>query len=352
MPEDVTLDDVARTSGVSRATASRALNGRDGVRSDVRQRVELVADALGYRPNRAAKNLAGGRASVIGLVIGNDELRTDPYAGALIQAVARSADLHDEGLMLILDSGEPSRAVQRLVGDGLVDGVIISAVAVGDRWVEELLDAQLPTVLVGAHPRRSDVNVIDVENRRSSARMVGRLLDSGCRRVGTITGPLDRVDATRRLEGYHDAHRERGLKVDHNLIVHGDFSRAVGYELSDRLLDRPVDGVFCANDEMALGLLRRATERGLTSPQDLSVAGFDGTSDVESSGHLLTTVEQPFVELGSTAVQALISYIEGTTPERYLLLEPTIRVGRTTRPADQQVSVGAADPGEGPRTGP
>ncbi len=339
MAEDVTLDDVARTSGVSRATASRALNGRDGVRADVRQRVELVADALGYRPNRAAKNLAGGRASVIGLVVGNDELRTDPYAGALIQAVARSADQHDEGLMLILDSGEPSLAVQRLVGDGLVDGVIISAVAVGDRWVEELLDAQLPTVLVGAHPRRSDVNVIDVENRKSSARLVGQLLDNGCRRVGTITGPLERVDATRRLEGYRDAHQERGLKVDEDLIVNGDFSQAVGYELSDRLLDQPVDGIFCANDEMALGLLRRATERGLTSPEDISVVGFDGTSDVESSGHLLTTAEQPFIELGSAAVKALISYIEGTAPQRYQVLEPTIRIGRTTKRAEQ-VSVG------------
>ncbi|MEL6984035.1 MAG: LacI family DNA-binding transcriptional regulator, partial [Actinomycetota bacterium] len=192
---DVSIEQVARAAGVSAATVSRALNDKAGVRDDVRDRVRLVADGLGYRPNRAAKHLAGGRTSIIGLVLPSDKLSTDPYAAALVESVARAAAEADEGLMLILDSGHPSQAVQNLVRDGLVEGVIISAVAIGQRWVDELIEARMPTVLIGSHPHHLDIPVVDVEYRESSARMVGHLLDAGCRRVGTITGPLDRIDA-------------------------------------------------------------------------------------------------------------------------------------------------------------
>ena len=332
MAGDVTLNDVAQKSGVSLATASRALNGRDGVRDDVRERVEMIAQALGYRPNRAAKNLAGGRTSVIGLILGSHELQTDVYAASLVQAVARAADRHDEGLMLILDTKEPGIAVQHLLRDGLIDGVIVSAVAIGQRWVEQLLDARIPTVLVGAHPRRSDVNVIDVENRHSSAELVGRLLDSGCSRVAAMTGPLDRVDASLRLEGFRDAHAARGLEVDESLIVNGDFTRAFGYEAAPELLDRHPDAVVCANDETALGLLRRAAKRGLRVPEDLSVTGFDGTSITDPGSPRVTSMLQPFDELAETAVLSLIRLVDGRDVSLEQVVTPEILVGDTTRP--------------------
>lgn len=330
MANDVSLDDVAKTSGVSRATASRALNGRAGVRPEVRERVELVAKALGYRPNRAAKNLAGGRTSVIGFVLGVDELRTDLYAASLVQSMAMAADHHDEGLMLIMDSKQPSDAVGNLLRDGLVEGVIVSAVAIGERWVEELLDARLPTVLVGSHPRRSDVHVVDVENLESSASIVGHMLDSGARRVGIITGPLDRVDAQRRLEGYLLAHERRGLAVDSALQFEGDFNLSSGFELVDPMLRGGPDAVFASNDAMALGFLRGLTERGLKTPQDMSLAGFDGTFDAEAGIPGLTTVEQPFDELALAAVGTLVSLITGGSASREQLIEPTIAYRDTT----------------------
>lgn len=332
MAAEVTLDDVARKSGVSRATASRALNGRSGVKPDVRERVRLVAKAIGYRPNRAAKNLAGGRTSVIGLVIGHEELVADPYAMHLVQEVARAADANDEGLMLLTDSKEPNEAVQNLLADGLVDGVIITAVAVGERWVEELIDADLPTVLVGAHPRRSDLPVVDVENRLSSAMAVDHLFDTGCQRVGTITGPLDRVDAARRLEGYHLAFERRSIPVDESLVVIGDFTRQIGYEAADRLFDAGVDGIFCANDETALGVLYRATELGVEIPEQISLAGFDGTTAPTVGNPSITSVRQPFDELAERAVLLLIDRIEGVGEPREELLTPSLIYGESTRP--------------------
>lgn len=334
MADEVTLDDVARKSGVSRAAASRALNGRNGVSDEVRERVALVAKALDYRPNRAAKNLAGGRASVIGLVLGSDEIRTDIYAASLVQSVAAAADHFDEGLMLLMDSKNPSRSVQKLLSDGLVDGVIVSAVAIGERWLEQLLDAQVPTILVGSHPRRSDVNVIDVENVESAATIVGRLLDSGCKRVATITGPLDRVDAALRREGYRRAHQRRGLTVDPALEFAGTFARSSGYEQADAVLETEPDAIFSANDEMAVGILYRMGERGLQTPDDISIAGFDGTADTGPNGPQLTSVAQPFDQLALTAVQSLVALVHGQPVPLEQLITPTIVVGDTTRSID------------------
>lgn len=329
---DVSIEQVARAAGVSAATVSRALNDRAGVRDDVRDRVRLVADGLGYRPNRAAKHLAGGRTSIIGLVLPGNELSTDPYAAALVQSVAHAATQADEGLMLILDSGHPARAVEHLVRDGLVEGVVISAVAVGHRWVDELIQARMPTVLIGSHPRHPDVPVFDVECRESSARMVGHLLDSGCRRVGTITGPLDRVDAMLRHDGYLAAHRRRGLTPDPSLTFESNYTYAGGRRSVDRLLDREVDGVFAANDQMAMAVLDRAIERGIDIPRQLGIAGFDGIARDLPARMTLSTVEQPLAELGSRAVAGLVDLINGREVPDRQVLEPRLILGSTTGP--------------------
>ena len=119
----------------------------------------------------------------------SDELTLDPYGASLVQALAAAADVHDEGLMLMLARDEPNRAVRRTLLDGLVDGVVVSAVAIGAMWVEELLDAQVPTVLVGAHPTRTDVTTIEVENLEASAALVEHLFEQGYERIALHRRP-------------------------------------------------------------------------------------------------------------------------------------------------------------------
>lgn len=328
---NVTLTDVANAAGVSLAAASRALNGKEGVRAPIRARVQIVADDLGYRPNRAAKNLAGGAASVMGVLLGVDGLHSNVYSASLLQAIANSAAVHDEGLMLIADATAPSNPVKNLIRDGLIDGVIVSAVALGEKWVEELLDAKVPTVMVGAHPRRSDVCVVDVENRKPSEAMVGRMLDTGCTRVATITGRMHRVDAVRRLEGYRTAHTARGLVVDESLVFNGDFSRSAGWELAEEVIAAKPDGVFCANDQMALGLYDALSERGIAVPDQVSLAGFDGTSHLDFRGPVITSVAQPFDQLADAAIKTLKSLVLREPVPREHLVTPALIWGQTTR---------------------
>ncbi len=323
MPNDVTLDDVARRSGVSPATASRALNGRRGVRDDVRERVLAAAGALKYRPNRAAQNLAGGRTSVIGLVLGSDELVGNAYATSIVQSVAAAASVHDEGLMLILDSHKPAVAVQNLLSDGIVDGVIVSVVAIGEQWVEELLDANMPTVLLGAHPRRTDVPVVDVDNLTAGRVLTAEVLAHGHRRVAMLAGPKSRVDANQRLRGFRAAHEELNIAVDESLIFQGDFNGQTAYERASEIFAASPDAIVACNDEMAIGLLRYAKEHGIAVPADVGIVGFDGIAP-RYPEYEVTTMAQPFDRLGSTAVKSLLDLIRGDDVPPEQLLGPQL----------------------------
>ncbi len=330
MADVVTLDDVARAAGVSRAAASRALNGRPGVRDDVRERVAQAAKSLDYRRNRAAANLAGGSASVIGLVLGTDRLHDDPYATSLVESVARAAASRDHGLMLLMKEPNQTTSTRNMVRDGLVDGVIISSVVVGEPWIEDLLASNVPSVLVGAHPERPEIYSVDVENLESAAALVGHLLDSGCSRIATITGTLGRVDASLRLAGYRTAHEQRGLTVDESLVFVGNFRRGVGYDIADDVLGAAPDAVFAANDEMAIGFIDRARERSVDIPGDIAVVGFDGSSMHQHLGFTITSIIQPFDVLAETVVDVLVSQLAGGEAPTTTMVPPTLLKGDTT----------------------
>jgi LacI family transcriptional regulator len=326
----VSLDDVARIAGVSRSAASRALNDRPGVKPSVRARVASVADELGFRPNRAARNLASGLSSVIGLVIPTDNLRVDPYGAALTHAVGRAAAHRDLGLMLHLANEEPGKAVHHILADGMIDGLLISSVAIGPAWVDELFDAALPTVLIGSHPTRTDLLHVAVENVESSATAVTHLFEHGCARVGCITGPLERADARERLDGYGLAHARAGRPVDPKLIVAGDFNRASGQPATATLLDRNVDGIFACNDEMAVAAIWTASHRGVRVPQDVKVVGFDGLAIDELIEPSVTTQAQPFDVLGTVAVDLLVDLVNGVADLEPVVVEPTLTIGGST----------------------
>lgn len=326
----VTLDDVARVSGVSRAAASRALNGRSGVRDDVRQRVQHVAESLGYRPNRAAKTLASGRTSVIGLVMPSDELRVDPYGASLVQAVANAANRHDEGLMLLLAQKEPSRVVADTIRDGLIDGVVVSAIAIGTRWVEELIDAQIPTMLIGAHPDRPDVHRVEVENHDAIVGVVEHLVEQGCERIAHVHGPLHRVDAQERLAGFRTAHDKLRITLDESLIVAGDYTRTTARRVGSELLERRPDAIVAANDETAIGVMSAVERAGLTMPGDVAVTGFDGTAALDVLDPMLTTLRQPFDEMCELAVASLVSILAGDDVPTLQVVHPTLKVAASS----------------------
>lgn len=345
-----TLDDVAAAAGVSRAAASRALNRRAGVTIEVRERVVAAADALGYRPNRSARRLAGGGSSVLGLVLGADGLERRPWMVALLQALARAADRQGQGLMTVVDSATPSQTIRNLISDGLVEGVLVRAGAVDAPWVEELVDAGLPAVLIGHHVRHPDVPTVDSENVEASAALVGAMFDAGAERVAMITGHREAMDAGRRFEGYQNAHLRRGRTIDPALTFDGDFTPEGGYRLADAVVAAGADGVFCANDDTALGLLHRLNERDVSTPEQMMVAGFDGTlaDDPMALRFLgprveLATARVDYDRVAEMAIESLRMLVVGMELPAERLAEPTVILGSTIRAPLPSCTLSRAD---------
>ena len=319
-------------AGVSTATASRALSGDSRVRDATRARVQAVAESLHYRPNRAARSLASGRSGVIGLVLPTEPLVNDPYGAILINGVAQSASTRDHGLMLWMTHREPGATVRELFSGGLLDGLVISAVALGDAWVEKLLDGPLPTVLIGRHPQRSDVDVVEVDNTAAARLVVEHLIGLGHRRIATITGPEARSDAAERLETFRTVMAEHGLPVPDELVEPGDFSPLSGLAAMARLIPHRPTAVFAANDQMALGAMEAISLAGLRVPDDISVAGFDDFPAALVSNPPLTTVGQDVDLVADRAVAHLIDLLDTGRRGTDVLVGAELRIRGSTGP--------------------
>ncbi|MDY7101917.1 MAG: LacI family DNA-binding transcriptional regulator [Actinomycetota bacterium] len=328
----VGLDEVARTSGVSRATASRALNGDPHVRNETRERVIAVAEALGYRPNRAARRLASGRSNVIGFVLPSDQLLDDPYGALLLNSVALTTNARDHGLMLWMTHRAPGTTVAEIFRGGLVDGLLMSAVAFDDAWVEELLDGPLPTMLIGRHPSRTDLNVVEIDNVGGARRAVEHLLDLGHRRIAHIAGPAERADARERRATYEKVLAEHGVDADPRLVEQGGFTVDSGVAAMVRLLPQRPTAVFASNDEMAFGAYEAIAAAGLEVPGDISIVGFDDFPARPSGLPPLTTVRYDLAAVAQRAVDALLALIdEPREAPRHLMVPAELHVRQSTR---------------------
>jgi LacI family transcriptional regulator len=324
MVEKPTLEHIGRRAGVSTATVSRVINNHPNVKPELRKRVWQVIEEMEYRPNAAARSLAGQRSRVIGLVIPESAqmLFTDPYFPRLIQGIAHSCKEQDYTLTLFLfDTVEGGAKLSpRVMQGSMLDGVILAGATIDDPIVDHLMESGTPFVLVGRadNPR---VSFVDVDNEVGSYTAVTHLIRQGYEKIGTITGPLNARVGLLRRDGYLRALQDRGRVVDETLIAHGDFTEASGYAAMLRLLPREPDALFIASDTMALGAMRAIRQAGKSVPRDVAIVSFDDLPPAEMAEPQLTTVRQPVRRTGALAVEMLIDILEhGAEPARRLVL--------------------------------
>ena len=322
----LTLEDIAKLSGVSRSTVSRVINADPKVSEKTRHKVLGVIENINFQPNLAARGLAAGSTRVLGLVIpiSVSSLFTEPFFSLLIQGVSSACNAADYSVMLCLAEPEyERRTVGRILYSGLVDGVIISSIRTSDTILNALTDRKMPFILVARHPTIEEYSYVDVDNRASAYHAVMHLLNLGRRRIATITGPQDTIPGIERYQGYQEALRERDCPLDPDLVILGDFSEACGYIGMQRLLAQKPDALFAASDAMAFGAMRAAHESGLRIPQDLAVVGFDDIPQSALSIPSLTTVRQSIPRMGATAAETLIDMIGNPSQAPHHIVLPT-----------------------------
>ncbi len=316
-----TLDDLAALSGVSRATVSRVINGGP-VSEATRRRVQTALEGTNYRPNAAARTLASGRSGVVGVVMHLDPhmLFRDPYFSQLLQGMSDALSEQAIGMMLWLGNRSKEETLDHILWMGLLDGVIATAHEQEDRLVDGLLASSLPTVLVGHRRADPAASYVDVDHVHAADTITTHLVTIGRRRIGHITGRRGTVAGEDRLAGYLRAMRRAGLRTD-ALIVDGDFNKASGTAGALELLDRGIDGLFCANDAMADGALEAIRVRGLRVPDDVALAGFDDLDFAAQLDPPLTTIRQGVRQLGTEAALTLFQLLKDPAggPRRVIL---------------------------------
>ncbi|WP_042404036.1 LacI family DNA-binding transcriptional regulator [Streptacidiphilus carbonis] len=335
----VTLEDVARVAGVSRATVSRVINGSTTVDPAMRRLVEDAVAATDYVPNRAARSLVTRRTDSIALVVSEAEQRnvadpflgrmfTDPFFGRMVTGVMEV--IRPRGVQLVLmlvDDADSRTHLVSYLRQGHVDGVVLISGHAADPLPGLLAEAAVPAVLSGRPGQPTTISFVEADQRAGTVLAVEHLVAAGRRRIATLTGPLDMPSAQERLAGFRQAMAAHGLEEAG--MVEGDFTQAGGAAAMRRLLEQSpeLDAVFIASDLMALGAVPVLNRAGRRIPEDVALVGFDDSSAALACDPQLTTVRQPLEEMAARMAQLLLQQImEPAEPLQSVVFQPTLVV--------------------------
>jgi len=329
------IRDVAKVAGVSYQTVSRVLNDHPSIRPATRQRVLDAMSQLDFRPNRAARMLASNRSFTVGVLATVNGAYYGPTSS--INAIEDAAREAGYSTLLAsprsMEAEELRDALTHLILEG-VAGIVALAPQGRAAEVVATLRTPVPVVVMQSDPGLS------VDNRLGGALAARHLLGLGHRRLALIAGPTDWSEAEERRAGFEATLAEAGLEPV--AVAHGDWSPDSGYQAFVRIAEHSPTGLFCANDQMALGAIHAAADRGLSVPRDLSVIGFD---DVPESAHYLpplTTLRQEFEVLGRRSISSLLARVEGNAAEYQTPVTPNLIVRASTMPAPPE-SQGSAE---------
>jgi LacI family transcriptional regulator len=310
----ITINQVALEAQVSTQTVSRVINNRPDVAPETRQRVQDVIARLGYLPNALARSLIHQRSHTLGVVATGLEYYGPSRTLVGIEKQARALDY---SLLLDLlhhpEIDHVDKILNRLLSQQ-VDGIIWAVPQIGNNraWLQEMRNNfPVPLIFLSMQPQ-TNTACVAINNFDGARMAIDHLLAQGYRHIGLITGPLDWWESNQRLLGWQQALNSAGLIVDQCQIVEGNWSADSGESGFQQLMANypQLDAVFAANDQMALGVMQGAYLMGKSIPHDLAVVGFDDVPEAAYYWPSLTTVHQPLIELGSTAVQELNRIIE------------------------------------------
>lgn len=307
-----TIKDIAKMANVSIATVSRVINNLGGYSEETKQKVLDTAHELGYIQNKSAVSLVSRKSDLIGIIM--PQYATTFY-GEIISAIEDQA--YQSGYNVILThagvDGSRMKESIKLMEERNVDGFIIFSVDLKDVEISLIKKYKIPCVLLSTDTIENEFPFIKVNDQQAISDATSYLITRGNNKLALIgVNPDDRIAGKSRIKGFRESLMQHHLQYSEEDIYFGDYSFDCGKENMKGIIHAGLcyDGIVCASDETALGVMSACSEARIKVPEELSVMGYDNSVTAKMSTPSLTTISQPFREMGSEAVDMLIQLVE------------------------------------------
>ncbi len=327
-----TIKDVASTAGVSIATVSNVIRGKSDLFSDpTAERVRHAIRELNYSPNHTARSLVIQSTKTLGVVVpkSHGRLTSNTYLSSMLDGFLSHSVSAGYQVKIISLVSDDKRTAIALVEDGSTDGVALLAPPDESPLLSWIHKTRIPTVVAGSIPPDLELPSVDVDDISACSEAVSWLISMGHRKIGMITGDLAQWSSRRREIGFRKGLETAGIAYRPEYVFQGDYnppSGDAGAHYFMELKDRPT-AIFCANDWMALGAMRKFQQSGIRVPADVSIIGFDDIQVAQWTVPGLTTMQQPIQEIGNKVAEMLIEQIQtGALSQSSLLLPAALLI--------------------------
>ena len=313
-----TLHEVGRKAGVSAMTVSRVVNGRGGVDTETRRRVEEAIQALDYVPNRIARGLISQKTQTIGLIVPDV---VNPFFAPVVRGAESAA--RKAGYRVLLCNSEGDLRLEREYIEDLVahrvEGLMLAPASDRSRSsILSLLRGGFPLVLIDRALPDADCDLIVSDNANGARRLIEHLIGIGHKEIAHVTDAEDTSTGRERLRGYRDALDAAGIPFQSELVVRTTVDRIGGYRAAQEILarDRLPTAIFAVNNMTAVGTMQALRERGLSVPKDMGLVCFDDVEHLAILSPILTVIDQPAETFGSLGAQLLLERVTGKASSR------------------------------------
>jgi LacI family transcriptional regulator len=331
---NITIYDVAREANVSMATVSRVVNGNPNVKPVTRKKVLEVIERLGYRPNAVARGLASKKTTTVGVII--PDISSIFYA-ELARGIEDIATMYKYNIILSNSDQNPEKELHlfnTMLGKQ-VDGIVFMGGHITEEHVTEFEKSPVPIVLAGSIVESTTIPSVNIDYEQAVYDSVKEFIGRGHKKIAFVVGPFhEPKNSLKKMAGYRRALEEAGIPYSDELIVEGDYTYDSGLEAFDKLLeaaDRPT-AILVGSDEMALGVVHGAEDKGFKIPEDFEVITSDNTRLSLMVRPQLTTIVQPLYDIGAVAMRLLTKLMnKEKVSESTVILPHRIEHRKSTR---------------------
>ena len=323
------IKEIAREANVSPATVSKALNMRKDISEATRQKILKIAEAHDFVPSSLGRNLKNQKTENVGVIFCRESqpLSGNPFYSRVLEGIEAELAVNNYSLVLHLLPNDYKGTLPKMLREGQIDGLILGGVLQPD-FIERLRNLRIGVVLIDPKIIIDDFSQVLIDNEHGAFQAVQHLAEQGHRRIGFISGNLDRLSFIQRFKGYKKALASHKIPFDKDLVQSGGLEQ--GYEHTMKLLhmENPPTAIFAANDINAIYGYKAIKDKKLRIPEDISVIGFDDIELAKISSPPLSTIRVYKEEMGSIAVRILLQIINNELDRPVTTMIPTRLVER------------------------